>query len=158
MILNLIFSYSGCFFILPVSAFASYDLGSMAGAVASEDWEEKSLSTSSFSISQVTRSSISFSRGLMFSLVFLLSLMYLWKLYLLPLMSHGFVFPNLVPGCLDNFSVFLSGYLYLLPPVISFLFFCLNFVQTLFVHPFRPPGVFAWLLLCWDALLPNFKS
>lgn len=32
----------------------------------------------------------------------------------------GFSFPNLIPGYLDNFSVFLSGYLSLLSPSVGF--------------------------------------
>jgi len=41
MVSNLIFSYSGKLFILPVPAFAFYDLGGMAGALASEDWDNE---------------------------------------------------------------------------------------------------------------------
>ena len=37
------FSYSGQFFILLVLAFASCDLGSVAGALASEDWDKKDV-------------------------------------------------------------------------------------------------------------------
>ncbi|GAB0180970.1 calpain-5 [Grus japonensis] len=37
MVSNLIFSYSGWFFILPVPAFAFCDLGGVARALASED-------------------------------------------------------------------------------------------------------------------------
>ena len=41
MVSNLIFSYSGQFFILPVHAFAVCDLGSVAGALAGKDWGKK---------------------------------------------------------------------------------------------------------------------
>jgi len=34
----------------------------------------------------------------------------------------GFGFPDLIPACLDNVSVFLTGYLSLLPPSLCFLF------------------------------------
>ena len=41
MVSNLIFSYNGQFFILPVPAFTFCGLGGMAGAPAGEDWGKK---------------------------------------------------------------------------------------------------------------------
>jgi len=70
-----------------VPAFAFCDLGSVAGALAGEDRGKKLLSTSAVSISWVTRYLICFRRGLTFSLVLLLSLVYLQKLFVLPLTS-----------------------------------------------------------------------
>jgi len=56
MVLNLSFSYSGWFSILPVPAFAFCNLGGVAGALTGEDRGKNLMGTSAFSISQVTRS------------------------------------------------------------------------------------------------------
>lgn len=50
--------------------------------------------------------------------------------------SQGFSFPN------PNFSVFLPGYLSVLPPTIDF-FFVFELAQELLVHPHSPSGVLA---------------
>jgi len=70
---------------------------------------------------------------------------------------QGFSFANLIPGCSDNFFVFLPGYLSLLPCSVGFLF-VLDFVQALPVHPCRPRGVFAQLPLCCVALLLSLEE
>lgn len=86
--------------------------------------EEKGLSSSAFSRSWL--SPVFFQRGPTFSLVFLLSPTYLWSLSLLlfpSLATHqGFSFPNLIPGCSDNFSVFFPGYLFFPSSSVGFLF------------------------------------
>ena len=66
-------------------------------------------------------------------------------------------FPNLIPGCLVNFSVFLPAYLSLFLPSVGFLF-VLEFIQDLLVHPCRPPDVFAWVSFCWDAWLLSLEE
>jgi len=47
---------------------------------------------------------------------------------------QGFRFPNLIPGCLDNFCVFLQGYLSLFPPSVGLLF-VFEFVRDQLVRP-----------------------
>ncbi|KAK4821027.1 hypothetical protein QYF61_012113 [Mycteria americana] len=49
------------------------------------------------------------------------------------------------------------NHLSLLPPSVGFLF-VFEFVQKLLVHPCRPPGIFARLPLCWDALLLSLEK
>lgn len=87
MFSDLISSYSGQSFILPVPAFAFCDLGSKAGTLLVKTEAKKSLSTSTSSTSQVTRSPVPFQRRAAFSPFFLLSPTYLSKLFLLPLTS-----------------------------------------------------------------------
>lgn len=60
-----------------------------------------------------------------------------------------FSFPNFIPACPDNVSVFLPGYPSLLPPCVYFLFM-FEFGQELLVHQCRPLGIFTWLLMYWD--------
>lgn len=125
---------------------------------------KRSLSTSFFSKSHVTMSLISFQRGPAFPLVFFfIASTYrtfsccswcLWP----DLILSGFLFPNLIPGCSGNFSVFLSGYLSLLPSSVGFLFVCLfEFAQESVVHLCRPRGIFKELPL-WHASLLNLKD
>lgn len=108
---------------------------------------KRSLSISFFSKSHVTMSLISFQRGPAFPLVFFfIASTYrtfsccswcLWP----DLILSGFFFPNLIPGCSGNFSVFLSGCLSLLPSSVGFFFVCLfEFAQKPIAHLCRPPG------------------
>jgi len=104
IVLNLIFcsEYSSSLSLTLLSATWAVWLENMT--VKTE--AKKLWSASAFFMSWVTRSPFSFQRGPAFSLVFLLSFMYLWKLFLLPFdvsdqiyVYPGFSFPNLIPGC-----------------------------------------------------------
>ena len=53
-----------------------------------------------------------------------------------------FTFPTFAPACSDSTSVFLPGYLSLLPPSVCFLF-VFEFGQERLVHPRSPLGIFA---------------
>lgn len=58
---------------------------------------------------------------------------------------------TLASACWDSASIFLTDSLSLLPPSVYFLS-VFQFCQELPVHPFKPPGIFAWLPACWDGL------
>lgn len=70
MVSDLIFSYSGCFFIILLPAFDFCNLSNVARALTGEYLSKNSLSTTGFSISQVTFSFASFMRGATFSVAF----------------------------------------------------------------------------------------
>lgn len=69
---------------------------------------------------------------------------------------RGFSSPNLMPGCSDSSSVFLTGYLSLLPPSLGF-HLVFELVQDPPVHPYRLSGVPAQLCH-WDVLLPSLEE
>lgn len=146
MFSNLFFSYSGPFVILPVLAFSFHcDLGSVTGALDGQDRGKKVIQY--FSLLHILGNQMSCSfleRAHIFpSLPFTTNVQF----FLLPLMSlsrfHS-LRPFLMPSSSDNISVFLPGYLLLLPPPVGF-FSVFLFVQRLLV-------IHAGLL----AFLPDF--
>lgn len=124
---------------------------------------QKAFSSSAFSLSQETKSPISFRRGTTFFLVFLFvteipveDLHVSFNVHGQIQFYLGFCFPNLVPGFLDSFCVFLPSFMSLLPPSVHLFVF--GSVEELFVHPYRPPGVFTWHPVAWDSLLLRLEE
>lgn len=120
-------------------------------------WKLRKKNQSSSAFSRSWLSPVFFQRGHTFSLVFLLSPTYLQNLFLLlfpSLATHqGFSFPNLIPGCSDNFSVFFPGYLFFSSSSVGFLF--VSWVCP--GDPFSPTWAFQEFLrdflFFWDSLL-----
>lgn len=94
-----------------------------------------------------------------FSLAFLLSPLYLQKLFMMPFTSLArfnsiryFSFPNLIPGCSDNIQFFcIPPRLHFLASTLFRLPFCFWVFQEMLVPSHRCPGFFSWFPLCWNA-------
>lgn len=112
----------------------------------------------------VNRFLVSFSKRPSFSLVFVLSLMYLEKSLLLPLISlvrwnsiRAFAFLTCSLAVWTMSLPIPPDYLSLLSPSVVFLF-VFEFVQELLVQPCRHLGIFAWLSLFCDASFLSLKD
>lgn len=97
-------------------------------SIARRDWDKEGIQNLVL-FEQLYRCPASFKRGPTFSLVFLLSLRYLQKSFLLPLIflvwlnsAAASAFLTWISGCLNSVSVFLPGYLSMLPSSVDFLF------------------------------------
>lgn len=119
---------------------------------------KKAFSTSAFSLSSVTTTLILFS-GLMFSLVFFLSLVYLQKPFLLPLTSVArfnsiWASVFLTSSLYSSTCVCLTGYLSLFPPSV-YIFLVFSFC---FADSYRSPDICACLSLCWNNFLLSLEE
>lgn len=158
-----IFSFIRWLFHFPVSDFSLCNSVVVAGALDGEVQGKKITQYLIFSKSHVTMSLISFQRGPTFSLVFVLSPVYLQNLFLLPLVSLArFKYLRVLfflTSSLAAQAISLHFFQTTCPschPLQAFV--CLfEFAQEHLVHPCRLPGIFAELPL-WDASLLNLKN